>query len=255
MRIGVGANNLMKPHVGLKTKAIYSPASIVLRALLWVELSAGRILHFFYYHIKSYIKAIFLCSLVVCSTTPTLVNSSSITEYELKAVFLYKLLKYVSTDAASQAVPSSLINTRRPTSGLTKARSTFGGDNETFICVIGSNPFEHHLDRVVDKVNARRKRPIEVKYMRRFEQEGVSGCDLVFLAKSEQREIARVVEGLQQHSILTVSDIEGFAQRKGMVEFVFANGSIQMEINVLSASRSSLSISANLLEVAKKIYK
>lgn len=250
----------MKPYVRSTIMAIYSSASIVLR------MTFGGFSSLFHPRVKSFsppflaaprrftlqisLCLVFFFAVMICPSA----DSGSITEYELKAVFLYKILKYVQQPQFSQVDPiatESLVGTDARNVGHLKR-----GTSDVEMCIVGLNPFASHLDRVLNKVNKNQHhRKVSAKYLRRFKAVEVTSCDLVFLSKSERRQLGEVVEQMQEFSILTVSDIEGFAKEDGMIEFVFSNGSIQMEINLLAASKSNLSISANLLEVAKKVYK
>lgn len=249
----------MMPCVSSTVTAVYSSASIVLRIFFGILMPlftpAPRLSRFLHKAFSINVSlgvtgsaAIWCLAFFLSSVTSPIAHAGAITEYELKAVFLYKILKYVHQPEYSPAAAMSTLEARMSSS------STYD-DDQMEMCIVGLNPFASHLDRVLKKVNRLHPRKVSAKYLRRFKPTDVDSCDLVFLSKSERRELDHVIEHMQGLSILTVSDIEGFAKKKGMIEFVFNDGSIQMEINLLAVSKSSLSISANLLEIAKKVYK
>lgn len=61
------------------------------------------------------------------------------------------------------------------------------------------------------------------------------------------------LEQASDYSILTVSDIDKFAHRGGMIGLVMFGNRVKFEINNQVAKRCSISISAKLLELGKII--
>ena len=53
--------------------------------------------------------------------------------------------------------------------------------------------------------------------------------------------------------ILTVSDLESFANEGGMVEFLLIDDTLKFDINLAAAEKSGLKISSELLGVAHEI--
>jgi hypothetical protein len=54
---------------------------------------------------------------------------------------------------------------------------------------------------------------------------------------------------------LTVSDIENFADKGGVIRFIREDGKIHFRINIDAAKNSQLEISAKLLQLAEVIHK
>ena len=76
-------------------------------------------------------------------------------------------------------------------------------------------------------------------------------CHVLFVSKSEEQNLAGIMDWLKGKSILTVSDLEGFAQRGGMIRFITERNKIRFRINLESVKASKLSLSSKLLRAAE----
>lgn len=79
------------------------------------------------------------------------------------------------------------------------------------------------------------------------------GCHLLFIGRVMAPTLSAVLDRLDTHPLLTVSDIPGFARQGGMVEIVSADDRVGFHINLDAAKRAGLSIKAPLLQIAKVI--
>ena len=143
-------------------------------------------------------------------------------EYQLKAVFLFNFAQFVEWPA--QAFPDP------------KAPLVIG--------VLGKDPFGPYLDDLVsgEKIGDR------ALVIRRYSRpEELAGCHILFISRSEARNLDTIVARLKEQSVLTVSDADTFTRQGGMVRFVMENGKIRLRINVDAAKSSHLSISSKVL--------
>jgi len=111
---------------------------------------------------------------------------------------------------------------------------------------------EDDLAGVIASVLSRKTingRDVFVRCVRRVED--VKGSQVLFIASSEEKRIPEVLEALRDHSVLTVAEVTGFAALGGMVEFVHQDDKVRFEINLGSAERARLKISAKVLALAK----
>ena len=76
-------------------------------------------------------------------------------------------------------------------------------------------------------------------------------CQVLFIGASERARLPEIVSEVKNRPILTVGEVEGFAERGGMVNLVTGPNRIVMEINREVAGQSQLSISSQLLKLAK----
>ena len=59
------------------------------------------------------------------------------------------------------------------------------------------------------------------------------------------------MKGVKGRSILTVSEIEGFAKRGGIIRFITENNKIRFRINFEAAKAANLIISSKLLKMSE----
>lgn len=162
--------------------------------------------------------------LVATRTQEAPAASAILKEYQVKAAFLYNFAKFIQWPDSAFA------------------------DEHTPLCIgtIGHDPFGEALDDIAAKTV--QARPVEI---RRFEDiQDIDFCHILFINLSEQEQLAPLLARLKGRSILTVSEIEHFAQAGGMVNFVVQGQKIRLEINPLSAEQAGLKISSKLLQLA-----
>jgi hypothetical protein len=74
-------------------------------------------------------------------------------------------------------------------------------------------------------------------------------CHILFVTSSEQSRLAHLQNVLHGYPIITVSDIEGFADAQGMIEFKFsaATRRIHLRINLRKVRGAGLQLSSKVL--------
>lgn len=147
-------------------------------------------------------------------------------EYQVKAAFLFNFAQFVDW----------------PSSAFVE------DDAPLVICVLGADPFGSYLDELVrgELVNNRRLT------VRRFHaSEDVKGCQVLFVSRSESGNLDKALASGKEMDALTVSDVDGFAERGGIIQLTTEGGKIRLKINVLAAKASSLVISSKLLRSAE----
>ena len=146
-------------------------------------------------------------------------------EYEVKAAFLYKFVNFVEWPPESK-------------------------DQVLCIGIIGEDPFGGALDLAVKgkPINGR-----EFSIQRFKPGREVTGCQIVFISASEKKRVRSILDQLEGISILTVSEVPGFCEAGGMVNFELLNERVRFEINPEAAERVRLKLSSKLLNVAKVV--
>jgi hypothetical protein len=74
---------------------------------------------------------------------------------------------------------------------------------------------------------------------------------VIFISASEESNLPAILKVLEGQAILTVSEIENFAQRGGMIKLAKESNKLVFEINVDVAKRAKLAMSAQLLRLAR----
>lgn len=147
-------------------------------------------------------------------------------EYQVKAVFLYNFAQFVEWPAAAFA----------------DASTPFA------ICVLGEDPFGKQLDDVVHGETVA-GRPMLVRRMGDVAES--QGCHILFISTSQSANLGRIHVALEGRSVLTVSDMEAFTSRGGMVRLYTESNRIRLRIGLAAATEARLTISSKLLRLAE----
>ena len=149
-------------------------------------------------------------------------------EYQVKAAFLLNFTKFVEWPAAAFPAPDAPIT----------------------ICVIGEDPFGAILDRTIEGERVNRH---GVSARRLLAAGDPRSCHILFISQSEQERFAQIVSRLRGSSVLTVSELPGFADTGGMIEFLIEEGKARFYINAATTEGAGLKLSSRLLRVAKEV--
>ncbi|WP_198263795.1 YfiR family protein [sulfur-oxidizing endosymbiont of Gigantopelta aegis] len=144
--------------------------------------------------------------------------------YKVKAAYLYQFTKFTQW-------PNELFSDK---------------DEPIRICVLGRNPFANLLDGFTKKTS--QKRPLSVEYLSSLET--ITRCQIIFISQSEEKRLAQIFQRLAHVPVLTVSDIDGFARRGGIIGFVPKLRKVGIEINVEASKIAGTKLSSKLLKVA-----
>lgn len=122
-----------------------------------------------------------------------------------------------------------------------------GEDKTLTFCVVGDNPFGAQLAQVITnkQINGH---SLEFKHVT---SNHLANCDIAFVSSSKQGELSQVLHSA--HHVLTISDIQGFAEKGGIIEFIEVEGKLRFVINRNVAVRVGIKISSQLLKLAQKI--
>jgi hypothetical protein len=114
---------------------------------------------------------------------------------------------------------------------------------------LGSDLINRELEKLQGKV-VRGKRFI-IKHTRSMGE--FRGCHMLFICNSERGRLQEVLEAVKDKGILTVGDTDGFARKGVIINFYIEDKKIRFEINLDAARRAQLSISSQLLKLARVI--
>ena len=155
-------------------------------------------------------------------------QSGQPSEYEVKGAFLFNFTKFVEWP------DSSFSNAQAP----------------IVIGIIGEDPFGDSLLRIIGGQKAQGRAILIIKYRR---GDDVRRSHVLFISTSERQHSAEILAGLQDASVLTVSDIDGFAEAGGTMQFVMQENRVHFIVNLDAATQSKLRVSAKLLALARVI--
>lgn len=151
-------------------------------------------------------------------------------EYDLKAVLLFNLTRFVEWPATAFASP----------------------DAPLVIGILGQDPYGKNLDEVV-RTESYGGHKIQVVRFRTIE--AVRDCHILFVSANEQPNFPRILRELAGRPILTVGDFEGFAKAGGMVRlYQNSEGKIRLRFNPGAARDCGLTVSGKLLSLAETVF-
>jgi len=175
-----------------------------------------------------FVACLGLLSLLFAAPVSFQGQAQSASEYELKAMFLYNFPKFI------EWLPESFSNDAAP----------------FVVGVLGNDPFSGQLDQMLNgkSLNAR---TVIVKHFKWGQN--LRECQLLFISGSEQKRLGQILESLKGTSVLTVSDINSFCQKGGVIGLELENKKIQFIVNLDTADQARLRISSKLLSLAKRV--
>ena len=149
-------------------------------------------------------------------------------EYQIKAGFLYNFTKFIEWPSGRFADANAPI----------------------VIAVLGENPFGHDLRDVVSG-RAVNGRPIVIRGIRSLDE--ARQVHVVFVGAGEEERLGDRLDSLHVAGVLTVGESERFAELGGVIVFTRVGDKVRFAINVGSAERGGLKISAQLLKLATRV--
>jgi hypothetical protein len=172
--------------------------------------------------------AMLLVLTVLLAATDSTAQQPRLREYQIKATYLYNFGRFVKWPESPAA-----------------------GKNDAFgVCVLGQDPFGPALDSTFAGETLDGK-PVAIR--RLAKPQDAAGCHILFISSTEESHLKVILAALDDAGTLTVSDMPGFAEQGGMIQFVFDGNKIRFEVNLARAQSSRLVLSSELLKVASTV--
>ena len=168
-----------------------------------------------------------LAGLLLSASLACSVHAQDISEHHLKAALLYNFALFTGWPAETLAEGSTLN-----------------------LCVIGEDPLGRALESLAGKQV--KSRPISVRYITRTDV--AANCHVLFISRTEQGNLERILDGVRGRAVLTVMDLEGMAQRGVMVNLLLDNRRVVFEINAEAARLAQLNLSSKILRLARAVH-
>jgi len=126
-----------------------------------------------------------------------------------------------------------------------------GAEHSTLtICVAGQKGYVDALTRLV-KGEHIDSRPLAVRAVQT--PADVTGCDILFLGILVKDQEAALLAATVDKPVLTVSDIPGFLESGGIIQFLVIDKRVRFSVDLHSATHSGSGLSSELLKVAVKV--
>ena len=166
--------------------------------------------------------------MMISDATRTGAQEGKPTEYEVKAAFLYNLVKFV--EWPKKSLPDS-----SPTMNL---------------CIAGEDQLGSVLEAYEGE--AVRNRKLLIKRVKVLHQ--MHECHILFICESEHKRLSEILRGLKGLSILTAGDGKDLAKKGVIVNFYLEENKVRFEINTDAVNRAGLIISSKPLKIARIVH-
>jgi YfiR/HmsC-like len=118
------------------------------------------------------------------------------------------------------------------------------------IGVLGGDPFGNELE-TISKDRTINGHPLVVQSV--TPSSDLQSCQILFINRSAKFSLPIIFNALKNSHTLTVSDMDGFFDAGGMIQFVREGGEVRFEINQTAAKKAGLKISSQMLEMAERL--
>lgn len=156
----------------------------------------------------------------------TAVMERALSEYEVKAAYVYNFAKFVEWPENAFRLNNSPIT----------------------IGIIGDVEFGTLLEKAV-KDKMIQERAIRIQNLKW--PADLRGFHIVYVSSSEQKRFRKIAESVQHSPVLTITETEDRSQDKGILNLFIEGGKVQFEVNSAGAEQSGLKISSKLLRLAQ----
>jgi hypothetical protein len=146
-----------------------------------------------------------------------------VTEYQVKAAFLYNFAKFVDWPAEA-----------------------FGAESAAFtLCVLGDEAFASAHESLAGKTV--KGRPMAVRRVASATDAGE--CHMLFVGAADGDEVAPVLAAIGRHT-LTVGETRDFTRHGGVINLTRIDNEIRFEIDRVAGERAGFRFSSQLLKLA-----
>jgi len=149
-------------------------------------------------------------------------------EFSVKAAYIYNFTKFVEW-------PGELATARR---------------SSIDICIVGDSDMIQTKEVFKQASTAKLTiRLVEESNIRNIP----SHCHIAFVSENQSSNLGEILAALKGQPVLTVSDMDHFAERGGMIGFTLVDNKVKLVVSPKAAAAASLRIDAQLLEIALKV--
>jgi hypothetical protein len=147
--------------------------------------------------------------------------AEALLEYQVKAVCVLNAARFVSWPASAFA----------------------NADAPLIIGILGDNPFGAALQDVVEGETLRNRKIV----VRRIGLDEAATVHILVISHSERDRLDGILRALGEASVLTISEIDRFTQKGGMLGLALDRGKIRFEANSDAVRRAQLKIDSQFL--------
>ncbi len=165
--------------------------------------------------------AFLVCALAIAGPAP----AAALSEYQLKAAFLYNFALFTEW-------PADVGQTIR-------------------LCVEGRDPFGPELDALQGKPVGHRQLAVD----RKPALHALPACQIVFIPQSSANHLADTVEALRGAAVLTIAESPSAAREGVVLNMTVAREKVTFSANLAAARQARLTLSSKLLRLATEVIR
>lgn len=162
--------------------------------------------------------------------SPQQTQAQDLSEYDVKAGYIFKFIYFVNW----------------PENTFQKSESTIN------FAIVGENPFGDSFKKIMGKtINGNVLVIDEIKTDDLISNS--SKYQIIFICSSELKQMSRILKTFDGKPVLTISDIDSFLDKNGMINFIVREGNIRFEINDSAIKNAGLNIRSAMKRQAVRI--
>lgn len=119
---------------------------------------------------------------------------------------------------------------------------------QVVIGVLGSGTINRELEKMVDS-----KRGDKLKFVKLSSFDKLGECNIIFVAKDQERNLKSVLEKTEGKSILIISEDEKSVEKGAGISFFLEDDKLRFSINKSAVESRKMKISGSLLTLARVI--
>jgi len=151
-------------------------------------------------------------------------------EYQVKAGFLYKFLLFAEWPEETTAESGDTV----------------------VIGIIGKDSFGNAFAPVEGEIIDGKKLTVR-RFKENVSSTALEECHILFISSSLKKKTGKILKTVNEYPIITVSEVKGFTQSGGMINFVIKGKRVGFEINMTAAESAGIKFRSKLLRVAQQI--
>lgn len=155
----------------------------------------------------------------------TVACGQEIKDYQIKAAWIFTLIDYTKWD-------------KDPHNGNTKKN----------LCTVGFDNIYITIKNIYKTENTK------INFIEKEPEDNFTQCHLLYIAASEKDNINAILDSSKNKSIVTISDINRFTERGGIVGFIQENQKITLKLNLKNALKVGIAFDSDLRGLVEVIY-
>ncbi len=159
---------------------------------------------------------------------PSATSAEAVSENELKVAFLYNFALY---------------------SGWPKGSVQENAQQMTICTLVSDN-----LGDVLKQLENRRIRNKPLAIHRGVALKDAHECHLLYVPKTEQAQMQKILVELEEHSVLIVSDFEVNMPPRAAINMMLDKNKLVFEVDMRMANQAKITMSSKLLNLAKQVH-